>query len=208
VTAPNTLCAERHIRALGLAKECAALGARIRTIGYVTGMPHWQLAALFFPDRADAPRGRPPDSPEWYHNTNLLNRTEASIFMSVYRRIRALGFGPGEALVAGYKHYRAACRGIPRINFDRAFDLASHMDGVWLVQAASFSLATCPLCASQYATSVGVHPQTNHECPFCKLVRRYPNDPRIQTSFPVNALPDPATLQLGLRALSKPREQA
>src|SRR3712207_3427906 len=102
----NTNHADRHIRALRAAKECAALGARSRTIEFVTGLPHGEVGRLFFPDRASAPRGRAPASPEWYHSANLLNRAEASIFLSIYRRIRELGFGPAEALVSGYKHYR------------------------------------------------------------------------------------------------------
>jgi flagellar transcriptional activator FlhC len=199
----GTTYAERHIRSLELAKECVALGARIRTISLVTGMAHGQLAALFFSDSKSAPRGRPPDSPEWYHSANLLNRADASIFVSIYRRIRDLGFGPAEALIAGFKHYLAACRTLPRISFDRAFDLASHMDGIWLVQTASFTLATCPTCASQYVTSLGDQPRSNHECPFCKLVKRYRRDPRIQTSFPVSPLPDLAELRLAVVALSR-----
>lgn len=206
--ATNTSHAERHIRALGLAKECAALGARIRTIGYVTGLAHGQLASLFFADRKSAPRGRPPDSPDWYHSANLLNRTEASIFVSIYRRIRELGFGPAEALVSGYKHYLSVCHAHPRISFDRAFDLASHMDGLWIVRTPSFSLVTCPACASQYVTSVSAKPATNRECPFCKLVNRYRRDPRIQTSFPVSALPDITTIQLGVIALSKQMKES
>lgn len=201
--ATNTTQAERHIRALALAKECAALGARMRTIAYVTGLAHSQLAHLFFADRTSAPRGRPPDSPDWYHSANLLNRTEASIFVSIYRRIREMGFAPGEALVSGYRHYLSVCRAHPRISFDRAFDLASHMDGLWIVRTPSFSLVTCPACTSQYVTTVSAHPATNRECPFCKLLARYRRDPRIQTSFPVNALPDVSQIQLGIVALSK-----
>jgi flagellar transcriptional activator FlhC len=201
--ATNISHAERHIRALALAKECVALGARIRTVGYVTGLPHGQLTHLFFADCTLAQRGRAPDSPEWYHSANLLNRTDASIFLSIYRRIRDLGFGPTEALVAGYRHYLEVCRNQPRINFDRAFDLASHMDGLWTVRTPSFSLVTCPACSSQYVASVSAPPATNHECPFCKLVKRYQRDPRIQTSFPVHALPDITALQLGVIALSK-----
>lgn len=195
--------AERHIRALALAKECVALGARIRTVTYVTGLPHGQLTHLFFSDCTLAQRGRAPDSPEWYHSANLINRTEASIFLSVYRRIRELGFGPTEALVASYRHYLTVCRNHPRINFDRAFDLASHMDGLWTVRTSSFSLVTCPICISQYVTSVSAHPTTNHECPFCKLVKRYRRDPRLQTSFPVNALPDITAIQSSVLALSR-----
>ena len=201
--ATNISHAERHIRALALAKECTALGARIRTVGYVTGLPHAQLTHLFFTGRTLAQRGRAPDSPEWYHSANLLNRTEASIFVSIYRRIRELGFGPAEALVSGYRHYLTVCRHQPRINFDRAFDLASHMDGLWTVQTPSFSLVTCPVCTSQYVTSISVNPTTNHECPFCKLVKRYRRDPRIRTSFPADALPDISAIQSGVLALSK-----
>lgn len=199
----DTTYAERYIRALGLAKDCAALGARIRTIEYVTGLNNGQLGRLFFADRKSAPRGRPPDSPEWYHSANLLNRAEASIFLSIYRRIRDLGFGPAEALVSGYKHYLTVCRENPRINFDRAFDLACHMDGLWIARTKHFSLLICPVCGSQYVTSVGAQPVTNHECPFCKLVKRFPRDRRIQTSFPISALPAADAIQLGVIALSK-----
>lgn len=199
----NTNYAERHIRALKLAKECAALGARSRTIEYVTGLSHSEVGRLFFPDRASTPRGRLPDSPDWYHNSNLLARVEASIFVSVYRRIRVLGFGPAEALVSGYKHYRQVCRVRPRIGFDRAFYFASHIDGLWIVRTQNFSLVTCPTCASQYIASIGAETVTNRECPFCKLVRRYPCDSRIQTSFPVKAMPDISAMEVGVIALSK-----
>ena len=199
----NTNYAERHIRALGLAKECAALGARIRTIEYVTGLAHGEIGRLFFPDRASAPRGRAPDSPDWYHNANLLNRAEASIFVSIYRLIRKLGFDPAQALVSGYKHYPQVRCVRPRSDFDRAFDLASHMDGLWIVRAQNFSLITCPTCASQYVTSISAKLVSNNECPFCKLVKRYPRDSRIQTSFPVKVLPDVTAMELGMIALSK-----
>ena len=199
----NLNYAERHIRALGLAKECAALGARCRTIEYVTGLSHGEVGRLFFPDRASAPRGRPPASPEWYHSANLLNRTETSIFVSIYRRIRELDFGPAEALVSGCKHYLQVCSVRPRISFDRAFDLASHMDGLWIVRVPNFSLLTCPACTSQYVASPSALPPTNHDCPFCKLVKRYPRDPRLQTSFTVKAMPDVSAMEFGVIALSK-----
>jgi flagellar transcriptional activator FlhC len=191
----NTTYAERHIRALGVAKECAALGARRRTIEYVTGLSHGEVGRLFFPDRASAPRGRPPASPEWYHSANLLNRAEASIFVSIYRRIRELDFGPAEALVAGYKHYLQVCSVQPRISFDRAFDLASHMDGLWIMRAPNFSLMTCPTCTSQYVASLSAGPASGQDCPFCKIVKRYSRDPRLQTSFPVKAMPDVSVIE-------------
>jgi len=199
----ETKHAERHIRSLTLAKECAALGARLRTIGFVTGLTNRELTNLFFADGRSMPRGRPPESPEWYHNANLLNRVEASILVSIYRRIRELGFGPGEALVFGYRHYQAACRLHPRISFDRAFDLASHMDGLWLSTRSNFSLLNCPVCAGQYVATVSGHQTSNHECPFCKLITRYPRDARIQAAFPMRDVSDLPLLKQGLLALSR-----
>jgi len=195
--------AERHIRALKLAKKCAALGARSRTIEFVTGLAHSEVTRLFFSDRRAPTQGRAPDSPDWYHSANLINRAEASIFVSVYRRIRDLGFGPDEALVGGYKHYMACCPGSPRINFDRAFDLACHIDGLWTVRVPNFTLLTCPTCTSQYVASPGARPVTNHDCPFCKLIKRYPRDARLQTSFPVKPIPDFSVMEFGVIALSK-----
>ena len=199
----DTNYADRHIRALEVAKECAALGARSRTIEFVTGLSHGEVGRLFFPDRALAPRGRPPASPEWYHSANLLSRAEASIFVSIYRRIRELGFGPAEALVSGYKHYQQVCSVRPRISFDRAFDLASHTDGLWIVRVRNFSLLTCSICTSQYVASLSAHATTSRDCPFCKLVKRYPRDPRLQTSFPVKAMPNVSAMDFGVIAWSK-----
>ena len=199
----ETKYAERHIRSLNIAKDCADLGARLRTIGHVTGLSHRELTDLFFTDGTSHPRGRAPESPDWYHGANLLDRVEASIFAVIYRRIRDLGFGPDDALVSGYRHFKDACRRQPRINFDRAFDLASHVDGIWLSSQPNFSLLTCPVCASRYIAAVSIAPLSNHECPFCKLVDRYPRDPRIQTLFPLHDPADISALQLSLLALSR-----
>ena len=37
---------ERQLRALHLAKECAALGARVRTISHLSGLPRRELLRL------------------------------------------------------------------------------------------------------------------------------------------------------------------
>ena len=123
----HTQFVERHIRSLSIAKTCAELGARIRTVSYITGLEHNELVRLFFVDKHSAPRGRPPDSPEWYHQkATLIGKVEAAMVVAVYCRMRDLGFGPTDALVGGFKHYREQCKQSPRINFDRAFDLVCH----------------------------------------------------------------------------------
>ena len=155
---------------------------------------------MFFNDPQSIPRGRPPDSPEWYHSANLLFRTDASIVTAVYRRLRHAGFGHGEALVGAYRHYRVVCQAPYRISFDRAFDLASHTDGIWIAKSPSFAVVTCPSCASEFLAALGTVPTAN-ACPFCKLVQRYGHDTRVQTSFPTHPLPDPTAFQQGMAML-------
>src|SRR5574343_383369 len=57
---------DRHLLAMQHAKQLAALGARLKTIHVMTGMPPRQVQSLFFPDAHTIPRGRAPDSAEWY----------------------------------------------------------------------------------------------------------------------------------------------
>lgn len=176
--------ADRHVGAILLAQQCAELGARCRTIHLITGLKPRELQWLFFNDPQATPRGRAPDSPEWYHSANLLHRAEASIVGSVYQRLRDTGFGAGEALVSAYRSYRSICQCPYRISFDSAFDLASHTDGTWLARNRAFSVVACPTCRSQFLATFGTVTGCNDDCPFCKLVQRFGTDPRLQRSFP------------------------
>ncbi len=189
---------ERHLRKLALARECAQQGARLRTIEILVDLNQRQILDLLHADRRVPQRGRPPDSPEWYHGGTLLDRTEASVFASLYHRLRKLDFEPTRALLGAYRHYRGVCRHAPRLSFDRAFDLARRLDGIWNGRGVCFSLVTCPDCGSEYLAEVGARTGSGAACPFCKLVSRYPRDPRVQMSFPIPPLPDPACLQWSL----------
>src|SRR5438034_8025069 len=141
----HTQFVERHIRSLSIAKTCAELGARIRTIAYITGLEHGELVRLFFVDKHSAPRGRPPDSPDWYHReANLIEKVEATMVVAVYCRMRDLGFDPTDALVGGFKHYREQCKQAPRISFDRAFDLVCHTQGIWIADHPHLMVWTPP----------------------------------------------------------------
>jgi len=192
---------EHEIRALTLAKGCAAHGARVRTISHLTGMNPRDLLRLLFPDRQRAPRGRCPDSPEWYHGTNLLNRAEASIVMAIFRRLRGADCHAGEALLGAYRHYAGVCQPPHRISFDRAFDLAAHTDGLWLTGTQSFSLVGCPSCHGEFLAAFGSVALSNDQCPFCKLVQRYATDARLQSSFPTRPLIAPSDMQMSMLAL-------
>ncbi len=178
--------ADRHVGAILLAQQCAELGARCRTIHLVTGLTPRDLQWLFFSDPQATPRGRAPDSPEWYHSANLLHRAEASIFGSVYRRLRDAGFGAGDALVSAYRSYRSICQCPYRISFDRAFDLASHTDGIWLARSPAFSVVVCSACSSRFLAAFGSVAAASDDCPFCRLVHRFGTDPRLQRSFPIH----------------------
>ena len=187
--------AERQLQRLGLARECAQLGARLRTIEIVSGLHQRQILRLLHADHCVPPRGRSPETPEWYHGGTLLDRTEASVFASLYRRLRGLDFDPAQALLGAYRHYRCICRRTPRLSFDRAFDLARHLDGIWNAKEVCFSLVTCAVCGSEHLAEAGAAAHAAGNCPFCKLMVRFPRDPRVQMSFPTPPLPDPACLQ-------------
>jgi hypothetical protein len=196
--------ADRNLRAIRLAKDCSTLGARTRTIHHVTGLRPRELQRLFFTDPKATPRGRAPDSPEWYHGANLLFRAEASIFVSVYRRLRNGGFAAAETLVGAYRQYQTICRCPSRISFDRAFDLAAHTDGIWLAKSSAFTVVTCPACGCEFLAAAGTVASANESCPFCKLVHRHATDPRVQSSFPKPSLGDPIVIQLKIMALVCP----
>ncbi|MEO3715609.1 FlhC family transcriptional regulator [Roseateles flavus] len=191
----NLVHAQRHIRTLALATACAEMGARLRTIQLLTGLAPSHLQRLFRQPLEGPRRGRHPDSREWYHTANLLCRTEASIVVALYRRLASRGIDPPNALVGAYRHYLSSCRSVPRITFDRAFDLVAHTAGRWLVSSRSFSVFTCPHCHSEYLTGLSLAPTSNHECPFCKLLKRYACDPRVRAAYPLRAAPtNPQTL--------------
>lgn len=175
---------DRRVHALALSRDCAELGARVRTIHHITGMGTRELLRLLFTEHSPPPRGRAPDTREWYHSANLLSRTEASVIVSNFHRLRALGFGAGEALVSAYRYYRSVYQAPYRISFDRAFDLASHTDGLWVASTPSFALVACETCGSEFLDALVGEAAASGACPFCRLVRRAELDPRVRDSFP------------------------
>ena len=98
------------MRMLALARDCATLGARIRTIHHLTGLRPRELLHLLFSGQALPPRGRAPDSREWYHGANLPHRIEASVIVANFGRLRQLGCPAAEALVEAYRYYQSMHR--------------------------------------------------------------------------------------------------
>lgn len=179
---PGTKISQR-MRALKLAHDCAALGARVRTIHHLTGLRPRELLYLLFNAHAPPPCGRAPNSREWYHNANLLQRVEASVVIARFQRTRHLGFPAAEALVDAYRYYLSMYRPPARISFDRAFDLAAHTEGLWIAKDSSFRLASCARCSSEFLDGVAGINTSARSCPFCQLVDRHARDPRLTASF-------------------------
>lgn len=172
----------QRVRALALARDCALLGARVRTIHHLTGLRPQELLHLLFASGTQPPRGRAPDTREWFHHANLLYRTEASIVVANFQRLHRMGFGAAEALIAAYRYYQSVYRPPCRISFDRAFDLASHAEGLWIAKAPSFRIALCQRCGSEFLDALGGHGTAVRACPFCQLLDKHGRDPRL-TAF-------------------------
>lgn len=188
----RTVPVDAHLRSLRLARRCVAFDARPQTVALVADLDLKEVTK-YFPSVRPRP-GRFPSSPEWFHTGNLLQRSEASILLSLYRRIRDLGFPAQEALLSGFQRYRDTVFASATIDFDRAFNLVCHLDGLWLVREKSFDLYACRGCRSQYLVPRGSGPAGGN-CIFCRLVERYLADVRLQSRFPARPLPNLATLR-------------
>ncbi|MFY9326938.1 MAG: FlhC family transcriptional regulator [Georgfuchsia sp.] len=192
---------DRHLRALQLAKQLATLGARLKTIHLITGMPPCQVQRLFFPDARTIPRGRAPNSAEWYHGANLILRTDACLIGAKYLQLRGQKLNAGESLVFAYRAYQAVTAQPCRISLDRAFNLVSCIEGIWLARASVLSVLTCPNCGCEFLAAVGTVAHQGAPCPFCKLLERFHVDPRIQASYPARDSIGMSGRQLGILAL-------
>lgn len=169
-------------RSLALAQACADLGARARTIHLVSGIPLPDIQRLFFPDPRFAKLGRAPESPEWYHTINWTKRLQASIFGSIYMRLRRGGFPAEEALVGAYKSYLSVCNAPHSISFDRAFNLAGCVDdlsGRWSSSPATLCVLTCSSCSGEHLASIGQLTSGSNDCPFCKMMERHERNMRL-----------------------------
>lgn len=192
---------DRHLRAIQLAKQLAEQGARLKTIHSITGLPPREVQRLFFADPRTIPRGRAPNSTEWYHNANLILRTDACLIGAKYRQLRGQGLTAGEALVFAYRSYQAATLPPYRISLDRAFNLVSYIDGIWLARTPTLSVLTCPGCGCEFIAAIGTVARSGETCPFCKLTERFPLDHRIQASYPAHPAFESIERQQGLLAL-------
>lgn len=160
--------AETRIRSLETARECVRLGARQRTIAWVTGLPTSFIFHKVFDARHRAPRGRPPYSEEFIFRAPLRIQAEASAFASKYRMLTAEGLVHSRALITAFKHYLSVVRS-PSVSFDEAFFLVSNLDGIWAATTPSLDLGSCRRCGCTQILPRGASQQDR--CAFCKIPR-------------------------------------
>jgi len=194
----NARFADRRLRAISIAKECGIFKARVRTVMLITGLSRSEVLSILIDEGVSPKSGKHPESSEWLYKCNLFPQVEASTLVSIYRRFRSLGICPSESLVAAFKHYHAHFGTDARLNFDRAFDLVCHIDGIWSCTKPDMSLLTCTTCQSQYLSSLCSHTKDNTGCPFCKLLGRYEYDKRIRDYLPSRPLEIFDALHAGL----------
>jgi Flagellar transcriptional activator (FlhC) len=142
------------------------LGARQRTIAWVTGLPTSFIFHNVFDAVHRAPRGRPPYSEEFIFRSSLRVQAEASAIASKYRLLTTEGFVHSRALITAFKHYLSMVPS-PSVSFDEAFFLVSNLDGIWAATKSTLDLGRCRRCGCRHILPRGA---ASHDgCPFCKV---------------------------------------
>lgn len=160
--------ADTRIRSLETARECVRLGARQRTIAWITGLPTSFIFRNVYDAQHHAPRGRPPYAEDFIFRASLKVQAEAGMFAAKYRRLTAEGFAPAQALITAFKHYLCV---IPNasVSFDEAFFLVSNLDGIWAASTHTLALGPCLRCGCLHVLPHGAVAAVG--CPFCRAHR-------------------------------------
>ncbi|MBK6789113.1 MAG: hypothetical protein IPG77_16130 [Betaproteobacteria bacterium] len=182
--------ADTRIRSLETARECVRLGARQRTIAWLTGLP----TSFIFHNIYDAahlpPRGRPPYCEDFLFRSSLRVQAEVGMFAAKYRRLVAEGITPAQALITSFRHYRSVVRQ-PSFSFDEAFFVVSSLDGIWAAPARTLELGVCRRCGRLHLLAQGDAPAAAG-CPFCRPHRTERIPARAQAR-PDHVAPSPVT---------------
>ncbi|KIP87322.1 hypothetical protein SN15_03165 [Stenotrophomonas maltophilia] len=193
---------EARMEQLARARAFVALDARPITVQRLTGLLSPDLHQWFYRNAEDAQRGRAPRSAQWYSNANLLQQLDANVFCALFNRLYQRGFAADEALLSAFLAYLELDFPHPRVDFDRAFDLASHIVGRWLTNDAHFWMVTCRHCGCDALTEKGLRVPLH--CPCCRLIKRYTSDPRLRSHVPDPAAQRGPAPLLGISRLSAP----
>jgi len=159
---------DKGVRSLETARECALLGARKRTIAWITGLPPTFILRNVFDQENPAPCGRPPYTEDFVFRAPLRLQAAASAFAVKYHALTTDGFTPAHSLLAAFRHYRSFADA-PAFCFDEAFYLVCNLDGIWASGARKLQLTRCRRCGSKHLAPWGSTPSQG--CPFCKALQ-------------------------------------
>lgn len=153
------------LRALETARQCAMLGARHRTISFITGLTPGYIARAVYCKQYPAPIGRPQYSEDFLFKTTRRLQAEASLLAAHYRRLTDDGFRPADALIIAYRQHHTT-HPFSDLHFDQAFFMVSRLDGIWAANKSVLSFVECLNCHSAYLAAHGMAKRDN--CPVCR----------------------------------------
>ncbi|MDO8277763.1 MAG: FlhC family transcriptional regulator, partial [Burkholderiaceae bacterium] len=204
--------ADTRIRSLETARECVRLGARQRTIAWLTGLP----TSFIFHNIYDAehlpPRGRPPYTEDFIYRSSLKVQAEVGMFAAKYRLLTAEDIAPAQALITAFRHYRSVVHQ-PSFSFDEAFFVVSNLDGIWAASTRTLELGACRRCGCLHLLPRGAAPAAAG-CPYCRPHRtdrapaRAPPPPdhtSPASGTDAEAVTVPAALEAQIRSLRTER---
>ena len=167
------------LRALETARQCAMLGARLRTISFITGLTPGYITRAVYCERYPAPIGRPQYSEDFFFKTTRRLQAEACFLATHYRRLTSEGFMKADALIAAFRHHRAT-QPESTLGFDQAFFLISRLDGIWAATKSGLSFVECLNCRSPYLAPHGMAQRDS--CPVCRTDWRVKSRARRPTT--------------------------
>lgn len=176
------------LRALETARQCAMLGARHRTIAYITGLTPGYIARAVYCEQYPAPIGRPQYSEDFLFKTTRRLQAEACFLAGHYRRLTGDGFLPADALITAYRHHRAT-QPASALGFDQAFFLVCRLDGIWAATKSVLGFVDCSNCNSAYLAAHGMAKRDS--CPVCRTDWGLVARARTSAAAPPRLAPDP-----------------
>jgi hypothetical protein len=204
--------ADTRIRSLETARECVRLGARQRTIAWLTGLPTSFIFHNIYDAQHLPPRGRPPYTEDFIYRSSLRVQAEVGMFAAKYRLLTTEGIAPAQALITSFRHYRSVVHQ-PSFSFDEAFFVVSSLDGIWAASTRTLELGACRRCSCLHLLARGAAPAAAG-CPYCRPHRTdgvsarpppHPGHTAPTSGTDAEAATVPAALEAQIRSLRTER---
>lgn len=165
---------DRDISRARLRRALSAQGASSKVIAVLTNDPrvHGFGSARNIRTITSARLVRPLSLRRWSSYIEVTHRVQYSVLAVTFRRLIAAGMDPPDSLRAAFIHVQGLCQHFPHpVVFDRCFEVAALLEGLWGVPAPQLQLTECSKCRAQHLISSTDSGKAN--CPFCTLVSRH-----------------------------------